>query len=442
MLQTLPRGASRLFAPNLPAGTGVDSAPARLAPTVENRPPPAPRLAALEGLRGYLALWVLVCHVMWSSGYDSNALWMVPKLIAKGRYAVEVFMIISGFVIFFLLDQRRENYKQFIVRRFFRIFPVFLLLFLLAIPGSQLLLWNTVHAPFLTTDHRNDVLQQIHSWWSNIEWHVPVHLLMIHGIVPSAILEHSATAFLGPAWSMSTEWQFYLIAPLAFALAASPRPFHRIGLCAACVCVYVAAKGAARVFPETDSDAALPLLVEFFFVGGASYFLYKRNAGKPFLDSAFPVFASLGIFLFVLGGTSRLQLTPLVIWLIFLGLILEHPGSFCSRALSPLFTHRWPQCLGRISYSLYLSHLLLISITQYVILKFAPDLSRLAHFGLLLAGTLVISIAVSLALYRYVEAPAMDLGKRLARRLVPKPGLSPSVQPAPCRKATYNAAVS
>ncbi|HKQ40469.1 MAG TPA: hypothetical protein VJ063_20530, partial [Verrucomicrobiae bacterium] len=71
---------------------------------------PGQRLAAIEGLRGYLALWVLVCHVMWSSGFEVNALSMLPQIVAKGRYAVEVFMIISGFVIFFLLDKQRENY--------------------------------------------------------------------------------------------------------------------------------------------------------------------------------------------------------------------------------------------------------------------------------------------------------------------------------------------
>jgi peptidoglycan/LPS O-acetylase OafA/YrhL len=404
----------------------------------ENPIVPRLRLAPIEGLRAYLALWVLVCHVLWSSGYEADALWIVPKLLAKGRYAVEVFIIVSGFVIFFLLDRQRENYKQFITRRIFRIFPLFVVLFLLAIPASQLVLWNTVHSPHLTPEHVGDLLRQIHSWWANIGWHVPLHLLMLHGAVPPVLLPDSSMAFLAPAWSLSTEWQFYLIAPLTFALAAGSRPIHRVGLCAACVAIFVAAKGLARVMPESDSNAALPSLLEFFFIGAASYFLYKRQAEKPLFDSAFPVFASLGVFLFVLGGTSRFQLIPVVIWIIFLGLILEHPGSWSARKISPLFTHPWAQYLGRISYSLYLSHMLLMSAAQYFILRLAPGLTQPAHFVLLLAATALLSIPVSAALYHYIEAPATELGRRLARKLGPDASLSRFIWPAAARGVLRN----
>ena len=51
-----------------------------------------------------------------------------------GALAVNCFMIISGFVIFMLLDQKKEHYGFFILRRFFRIFPVYPVLFLLALP--------------------------------------------------------------------------------------------------------------------------------------------------------------------------------------------------------------------------------------------------------------------------------------------------------------------
>ena len=39
---------------------------------------------------------------------------------------------------------------------------------------------------------------------------------MLHGIVPETILPRSSIALLGPAWSISLEWQFYLVAPLLF----------------------------------------------------------------------------------------------------------------------------------------------------------------------------------------------------------------------------------
>jgi peptidoglycan/LPS O-acetylase OafA/YrhL/CheY-like chemotaxis protein len=383
------------------------------------------RLAAIEGLRGYLALWVLVCHVLWSSGYDADAMSLFPKLLAKGRYAVEVFMIISGFVIFFLLDMQNGTYKQFIVRRFFRIFPAFLLLFIVAIPTSLLLAWNTAHTPYLIPGHAHELLVQVRSWWSNVLWHVPVHLLLLHGAVPPAVLPYSSMAFLAPAWSLSTEWQFYIVAPFAFAFAAGSRPSLRIALCTTCVFTLIAARVVAHAFPQFHSDAALPGVVEFFFIGAASYFLYKRNAAKPFFNSALPVFASVGIFVFLLAGIQRIQLAPIIIWIIFLGLLLEHPASQCARVLSPLFTHRWPQFLGRISYSLYLSHMLLMVVAQYLILKLLPGLSQVAHVTLLLGATSLLSIVASAALYRWIEAPATAFGKEIARGLGCKPLLQP-----------------
>ena len=54
------------------------------------------RFPAIEGLRAYLAVWVLVDHVMGYSGYyDDGILRGLAKLLAEGRLAVDLFMAIS-----------------------------------------------------------------------------------------------------------------------------------------------------------------------------------------------------------------------------------------------------------------------------------------------------------------------------------------------------------
>src|SRR4029077_5012932 len=95
------------------------------------------RMLPVEGLRAYLALWVLGSHALWVAGYRPDALVGLPKLIGLGGDAVDLFIIISGFVIMLSLDNQRETYLQFVVRRFFRLFPVFIVLFVVAIPLSQ-----------------------------------------------------------------------------------------------------------------------------------------------------------------------------------------------------------------------------------------------------------------------------------------------------------------
>jgi peptidoglycan/LPS O-acetylase OafA/YrhL len=386
-------------------------------------PSAAPRLPPVDGLRAYLALWVLAIHVLWASGYQGKALAGYPELIRLGPYAVELFMIISGFVIVLSLNIQRQTYLQFIVRRFFRLFPVFIILFVVAIPLSRVSLWNVTHASqYVTPDQIENRIGNLESWWENIQWNIPLHVLMLHGLVPEALIKDGPSAFLIPAWSVSLEWQFYLIAPLAYIWTISSRPYRRLCLCALCLVLVPAAR---RVFPYVQYGAALPFHVEFFFLGAASYFIYmyQRQVAHQLSDTAFPIACCLAVLLFNLSGRAW-SLIPIVLWIAVLGLLLEHPSSFSSRLVSPLLTNPFMLYLGRISYSLYLSHMLVMIVIQYALLTWAPHLSRMVHFVLLLTCTTAATISVSALLHRCLEAPGIRVGRSLARRLAPKQAVS------------------
>jgi peptidoglycan/LPS O-acetylase OafA/YrhL len=376
-----------------------------------------PRLLPVEGLRAYLALWVLATHAMWASGYESKAPRGLPQLIGEGSYAVELFIIISGFVIMRLLDTQRETYLQFITRRFFRLFPAFIVLFVVAIPLSQVISWNVTHTgQYLTPNQIELRTNMVESWWENIQWNIPLHLLMLHGAVPEVLLTGAPSAFLMSAWSVSLEWQFYLVAPLAYAWATSVGPYRRLGLCVLCLVLVLAAR---YVLPTVQFGAALPFHVRFFFLGAASYFLYQRQAAIQLSDTAFPVASCLAVFLFGLSGGAR-SLIPVGLWIVFLGLLLEHPSSVSSRLVSPLLAHPIMLYLGRISYSLYLSHMLVMIVIQYALLTWEPHLSQVAHCGVLLACTIAATIPLSAVLYRYIEVPGINTGRFLAHRIAPR----------------------
>ncbi len=381
----------------------------------ENGGGSTPRLGSVEGVRGYLALWVVACHAMWASGYEPAMLSGLPKLLRQGDLAVEVFVIISAFVIFMLLDTKRMSFGQFIVRRFFRLFPLFIALFIVAIPISRVSLWNVTHAAaYLTPQHIDHQVLRIESWWQNLQWHVPLHLVMLQGAVPEGLLQDSPGAFLDPAWSVSLEWQFYLIAPLAFGLAVSVRPFRRIALILACALLFL---GSTRLLPPVRYGAALPFHIEYFALGAVSYFVYKRYAGRARAAMPFLVGCFLAVLLVSAGGEARFRLVPVALWIAFLGLILEHRSTFSWRIASSLFTNRVALRLGRVSYSIYLSHMLLLAVIQHALLRWAPELSRGAHFSILLALTTAATITASLFLYRYLEAPGIWAGRALGNRL-------------------------
>ncbi|HTD67568.1 MAG TPA: acyltransferase, partial [Candidatus Limnocylindria bacterium] len=155
-----------------------------------------------DGLRGLLALWVFASHVIELGPYSA----LGPSL--RAHLAVDVFIILSGFVIFHLLSTG-EDYRSFIMRRWFRLFPVFAICFLLAL---------TLYASLKINDET--AFGMGHT--KNLTPYLIAHATMLHGAVPEQLLPQSARAILVSAWSVSLEWQFYLLAPLLFAFAIRP----------------------------------------------------------------------------------------------------------------------------------------------------------------------------------------------------------------------------
>src|SRR5437899_3944730 len=142
------------------------------------------RLKLIEGMRAYLAFWVVLCHVLWFSGYTQQLLSGPKRLLVEGRCAVDVFIIISGFVIFFLLDHQQDTWRPFILRRFFRLFPLFAVLFPAAIIVSRLTSWNVSSVgKYWAPDQIQYMSGLVVSWWQNLRWHVPLHLLILPGPV-------------------------------------------------------------------------------------------------------------------------------------------------------------------------------------------------------------------------------------------------------------------
>jgi peptidoglycan/LPS O-acetylase OafA/YrhL len=47
-------------------------------------------------------------HALWASGHEAEALTGLPKLMRTGSYAVDLFIMISGFIIVLSLDKQRE----------------------------------------------------------------------------------------------------------------------------------------------------------------------------------------------------------------------------------------------------------------------------------------------------------------------------------------------
>ena len=86
------------------------------------------RIPSLDGFRAISIILVLICHSRFSQGFPSS----LVDLAGNGEIGVDVFFVISGFLITTLLlneevNEGNINLQSFYIRRAFRILPVFIL---------------------------------------------------------------------------------------------------------------------------------------------------------------------------------------------------------------------------------------------------------------------------------------------------------------------------
>lgn len=382
------------------------------------------RIVGLESLRGLMALWVVLTHVLTASGIDT-ASWHGPlKLLGRGVDAVDVFVIMSGFVIWMLLDSANEGYLHFIVRRVFRLYPLYLVCLLASIPMMSLAVTALRALPW-DAAHNADRLQIFADTAAHLPSHLAAHLTMLHGAVPDSWQPSAAYAILGQAWSISLEWQFYVLAPLLFALCLRRAGFAALALFALALHFLPFAPGSLM----GQQSFLLPKLY-LFVIGMASYLAWKHQDALP----AAAINWLLPVGVLAAGVTRSL---PLVIWAAcFLAILAVHRGargpleSIVARLLS-LPAMRF---IGEISYSLYLSHMVILYLLLYTLMPYAQSLGQAGHLASMLVGVPVLAVALSAVLHRWVELPGIAIGKRLAASL-------PSAQPGPSGGAILNTSV-
>lgn len=361
------------------------------------------RIHSLEAIRGMLALWVVVGHTILHAGYSDKSVGPF-KLLAVPGLAVDIFIILSGFVIFFLLDNQRTSYSQFLIKRWFRLAP--LLLAVLAVSavtlGPQL---SVIEAsPFPNAAIAEDAKLHMHSF-NHLGSHLVAHASMLHGMIPDAWLPGSQFAIVGQAWSISLEWQFYLVAPLVFGLLAARR---WSALCALLVAVCV-----LRAL-NFENDGFIIRQAQFFIVGILSYYGWKFSRSMTIAPGAVDALALTAIALVYL---LMARTASLIIWIALMAVIVaERRNAFSTPQRMVSKALQWPlmQWLGKISYSIYLVHMLVLYAVQYAVMALLPGLGKPAFLGVMLGGVVLGTVAVSALSYRLVEQPGIQAGRRVS----------------------------
>lgn len=345
----------------------------------------------LEGLRGLLALWVFVYHALTISGAWNR---LPPKAAEalNGGQAVCVFIVLSGFVITVLLATTREPYLIYIARRFIRLWPTLMMCLLGALAAQALGLMPARGDP---------------TWL-----HFALHASMLHGLPPGWLLPSAPGAILNPAWSISLEWQFYLLAPLT--LMGHRSAFARFFLSA------LAALFLYRVLTPLlkeliDGAVVLPGFAQLFAVGIASAltFLYFEGGSGVQRKRIVLLAAATGVSLAML--LPIVANLPILLWVAMLVLLVLSRCRGRTDPVSALLLMPAVQFLGAVSYPFYLCHEIWIWATQTALTE--PSSSDLVKLTANMVVALPVSLASAWLLHRYVELPTIGWGKRLLPRI-------------------------
>jgi len=330
---------------------------------------------SLDGLRA-----LAIVAVLWHHTAHSIPGWTITT---RGFIGVDLFFIISGFLIAtLLLRERRAGHislRNFYIRRFLRIFPPYYLMLLIVAATA-----------FLAPGHS-----------ANVIWHdILFAALYLSNLVPM-------NSVLAITWSLSTEEQFYLVAPLA--IKSMRRALFPL-LIMAYILVslppfgYFSSITLPDFFKETTYGPILLGVILARFLDNERYFswLYRGMSwsGSPLLALAI----LLGVLNYPnddISGWHRVFIHWGMLAFVASCVIRERNALQWFLTLKPI------QRIGRVSYGIYLYHL--------VVAHFVVKGIKATNIGweqATFVGTMLATWAVAELSYRYYESPCLALKSR------------------------------
>jgi peptidoglycan/LPS O-acetylase OafA/YrhL len=363
------------------------------------------RYESLDAVRGIAALIVVFHHCLlifpvWSDVALHNVYPTPPaaivghppfSLLWNGSAAVNVFFVLSGFVLALLfLRPNAPGYPAFVVKRICRIYLPYIAVIAIA------MLLMTATAP-----HNAPELSE----WIHLSWTGPVtgplvasHLLMLSR-------ENTVD---NPAWSLFIEMRYSLVFPLIM--------FFVIRLKGPILVALLFLSLAA--IPFLDRIEHIPLVnslrYTFLFVGGAVLAKYKSPVREWFQNLSSFSRIALGVTSLAcvdaFGSVSQLPSSALAAVTPQFGALLLLATVVGSRKIHRFLVKKPLLWLGRISYSLYLSHVVLLLTLVWTLH------TRVPMIWIALA-TPPLALLLADVLYRLIEHPSIELGHTLEKRL-------------------------
>ncbi|MGY6648833.1 acyltransferase family protein [Wenyingzhuangia sp. IMCC45574] len=341
------------------------------------------KLRYIDALRGIAVLLVIMVHSFQTFELNKS----LELFFDMGAKGVQLFFVASAFTLFLSINHRKKtelNYvRNFFIRRFFRIAPMYYLGVLY----------------FTITGVEKLEIEGIISVISNV--------FFMHGLHPNQI-----SSIVPGGWSIAVEMMFYLLVPL---LAKKIKNTNAAVVFT--LFVYVFSMFFRIVLEKYPIVSDVALMHSFIYsnlinqlpvfgLGIISYFLIIR---KDYCINKIYKFFILFLVLSHLVWNIVLTRTILfsICWL-FLVYLLSQKEFF-------ILVNRFTMFMGKISYSMYLVHFAVLhEIRSFVPKQYSEDILFAFLFFII---TILISSIISRFTHYLIETNFQEIGKKIILRL-------------------------
>lgn len=327
------------------------------------------RLPALDGLRGFAALSVVLLHLTSQVHAPSLPAHAIKRIFSFGWTGVDLFFVLSGFLITGLLVTAKGStnyFRVFYARRTLRILPLYY--------AALIVLFGV---PLIVTLPQNLVVpwrDQLWFWFyfQNYHW-----------------LGDQFAGWTGHLWSLAIEEQFYLVWPLVILLASRKQA---LWVCLGLLLVGVSYRTYAwNTFPRLDTYYFTQARMDGLAIGSAIALLSGEREWLSRLRSTAPMVAMIGVIVFGIISFNlfglRHRLAPLTFTSIdfFYASALVVALEDTPRRTAAILRSRFLRFYGRYSYALYVIHVPAMPVMSH----FGVNIETLSIGGSVLAGLLL-----------------------------------------------------
>lgn len=338
----------------------------------------ASRFATLDGLRGFLALGVFFAHVVNTYVYYTQGRWdtsAAPFYGLMAQASVSLFFMITGFLFWQRVLRSRGSLdaRTLYLSRVRRLVPMY---------AVSVIMVLTVVATLSGFSLRQDPIslaRELRPWLS--------FGFMTTGDINGVKDAHIINAVY---WTLAFEWAFYIALPFLGLLARGPW----------CVALF-----AGALFFGTQAPVVLN-----FLCGALAALAVDRQVLGQRLRAAWlaplPIAALIGVF----ALHAEYGLAQAALLFVFFLFVVD------GNSLLGLLTSAPAKLLGTISYSIYLTHCIVVFVTMRAVNAVVPigELAPLQYWSIAALAALA-AVALSALTYQYVEYPFLA-PQRAAKR--------------------------